>query len=145
VWTQVDAALVSVRRGGAAGPERDNEGDGQMSDNNDDVGAFLAGFVVGALVGAAAALILAPQSGEVTRADLADRSRDWRSSGGDRLAQVGSALADVRARSGNGDGHGEPLPRILLNRAKDRAPESADEDATLDTNSDAEEDAPEST
>jgi len=30
-------------------------------------GEFMAGFLVGALVGAAAALLLAPQSGEETR------------------------------------------------------------------------------
>jgi gas vesicle protein len=115
-----------------------------MSDSNDDVGAFLAGFVIGALVGAAAALILAPQSGEQTRAGLADRSRDWRTTGGDRLAQVSSALAEVRARAGDGDGHGEPLPRILLNRAIDRTSDAADD---LSTNGDEspEEDAPDST
>jgi gas vesicle protein len=34
---------------------------------------FIAGFVVGALVGAAAALLLAPQSGEETRIMIRDR------------------------------------------------------------------------
>jgi gas vesicle protein len=34
---------------------------------------FLAGFVVGALVGAAAALLFAPQSGEETRALIRDK------------------------------------------------------------------------
>ena len=38
-----------------------------MGDNNSDFGAFLAGFVIGGLVGAATALLLAPQSGEETR------------------------------------------------------------------------------
>jgi len=36
-------------------------------------GDFLAGFVVGALVGAAAALLLAPQSGEDTRTYIRDK------------------------------------------------------------------------
>jgi len=40
-----------------------------MSDN-DPLGAFMAGFVVGGLAGAAAALLLAPQSGEETRAQI---------------------------------------------------------------------------
>ena len=40
-----------------------------MSDN-DTLGAFMAGFVVGGLAGAAAALLLAPQSGEETRAQI---------------------------------------------------------------------------
>ena len=38
-----------------------------MAQNDNDFSAFLAGFVVGGLVGAAVALILAPQSGEETR------------------------------------------------------------------------------
>jgi len=37
---------------------------------NDTLGAFMAGFVVGGLAGAAAALLLAPQSGEETRAQI---------------------------------------------------------------------------
>ncbi|MEM8861381.1 MAG: YtxH domain-containing protein [Chloroflexota bacterium] len=41
-------------------------------------GAFLAGFIIGGLVGAAVALILAPQSGEDTRTQLVERSADWR-------------------------------------------------------------------
>jgi gas vesicle protein len=36
-------------------------------------GDFIAGFLVGALAGAAAALLLAPQSGEETRVMLRDR------------------------------------------------------------------------
>lgn len=40
-----------------------------MSDN-DTLGAFMAGFVVGGLAGAAAAFLLAPQSGEETRARI---------------------------------------------------------------------------
>jgi gas vesicle protein len=45
-----------------------------MSENNNDFGAFLAGFVVGGLVGAAVALLLAPQSGEETRTFIHDKS-----------------------------------------------------------------------
>jgi len=44
-----------------------------MSDNND-FAAFLAGMVIGGLVGAAAAMLLAPQSGEDTRALIRDKS-----------------------------------------------------------------------
>ena len=35
-----------------------------MSDNNDEFGAFLVGFIVGGLSGAVVALLFAPQSGE---------------------------------------------------------------------------------
>jgi gas vesicle protein len=45
----------------------------QMADKSGGVD-FLAGFLVGALAGAAAALLLAPQSGEETRTMIRDRS-----------------------------------------------------------------------
>ena len=48
-----------------------------MSDNND-FGSFFAGFVIGGLVGAAMALMLAPQSGEETRRIIQDRSIELR-------------------------------------------------------------------
>ncbi len=87
-----------------------------MSDNNGEVGAFLAGFVIGALVGAATALVLAPQTGAQTRSTLAARREAWRSTGTERLAQFGSAISDARSREG--DGHNAAMPRILLNRDK---------------------------
>ena len=58
-----------------------------MSDNNSDFGAFLAGFVIGGLVGAATALILAPQSGEQTRGQITDKSLEWRETSGQRVQQ----------------------------------------------------------
>ena len=45
-----------------------------MSDRDTDFGAFLAGFVLGGLVGAVTALLLAPQSGEETRLQIHDKS-----------------------------------------------------------------------
>lgn len=44
-----------------------------MSDH-DEFGAFLVGFIVGGVTGAIAALLLAPQTGEETRAVIRDRS-----------------------------------------------------------------------
>ena len=44
-----------------------------MADNDSDFGAFFTGLVVGGLVGAAVALMLAPQSGEETRAQIRQR------------------------------------------------------------------------
>jgi gas vesicle protein len=48
-----------------------------MSDR-DDFGTFLAGFLVGGLVGAGVALLLAPQSGEETRTLIKDKSIELR-------------------------------------------------------------------
>lgn len=47
-----------------------------MSDNDSDFGSFLAGFVIGGLVGAAVSLVLAPQSGAETRSQLTGMGRD---------------------------------------------------------------------
>ena len=45
-----------------------------MSDRDPGFGEYFAGFVIGGLVGAAAALLLAPQSGEETRTLIKDKS-----------------------------------------------------------------------
>jgi len=65
-----------------------------MSENNNDLGAFLAGFVIGGLVGAATALILAPQSGEEIRSQISSKSHDLRSTGEERLHQYRQAATD---------------------------------------------------
>ncbi len=58
-----------------------------MSDNSSEFGAFLAGFVIGGLVGAATALILAPQSGEQTRGQISSKSGELRESSEQRIQQ----------------------------------------------------------
>lgn len=64
-----------------------------MADNSGDLGSFLAGFVIGGLIGAGVALLMAPQSGEETRALIADKSIELR----DRAAETAT---DVQARAG---------------------------------------------
>ncbi|MCX6034269.1 MAG: YtxH domain-containing protein [Chloroflexi bacterium] len=59
-----------------------------MSDH-DDFGAFLIGFVVGGVAGAVAALLLAPQSGEETRALIKDKSIELR----DKAAEQAELVA----------------------------------------------------
>ena len=59
-----------------------------MSDH-DDFGAFLIGFVVGGVAGAVAALLLAPQSGEETRALIKDKSIELR----DKAAEQANIVA----------------------------------------------------
>ena len=49
-----------------------------MSDNNNDFGAFLVGFIVGGLTGAAVSLLFAPQSGEETRKIIQDKAIELR-------------------------------------------------------------------
>ena len=66
-----------------------------MNDNGSDVGAFMAGFVIGGLVGAATALILAPQSGEETRSQIAARGADIREAGEERIGEYRSLASDA--------------------------------------------------
>lgn len=49
-----------------------------MAENNGDLGSFLAGFVIGGLIGAGVALLMAPQSGEETRTLIKDKSIELR-------------------------------------------------------------------
>ncbi len=65
-----------------------------MSDSNDFTN-FLAGFVIGGLVGAAVALLMAPQSGEATRATIREKSIELR----DKAAETAE---DARARAEKG-------------------------------------------
>jgi gas vesicle protein len=61
-----------------------------MSDRDGDLGAFLAGVLVGGLMGAAAALMLAPQSGEETRTMIRERGIELKS----RLEHAASDMKD---------------------------------------------------
>ena len=64
-----------------------------MADNSGDLGSFLAGFVIGGLIGAGVALLTAPQSGEETRALIGEKSIELR----DRAYETAS---DVQTRAG---------------------------------------------
>ncbi|MBP7998989.1 MAG: YtxH domain-containing protein [Chloroflexi bacterium] len=97
-----------------------------MSDNNSggDIGAFLAGFVIGGLVGAAAALILAPQSGEETRHQIADRGRELRQVSSERLneyrSKTGDYLSETRGRLQDATSQAQERTRIILDQGKER-------------------------
>jgi gas vesicle protein len=73
-----------------------------MSDNNE-FGTFFAGLIVGGLVGAAVALLLAPQSGEETRTMIHDKSIELKDRaveyGQDARARAAAALEDARVRA----------------------------------------------
>ena len=85
-----------------------------MSDNNNDFGAFLAGFVVGGFVGAAVALLLAPQTGEETRTLIHDKSIELKDKAVERAEEARvkaeAAAAEARARA-------EELSKLTVERA----------------------------
>ncbi len=72
--------------------------------NGDDFGAFLTGFVIGGLIGAGVALVLAPQSGEETRAQIRDRSIELRDRADDEVRELrrraDETLAEFRKQAG---------------------------------------------
>ena len=51
------------------------------NNNNSDFGAFFSGFVIGGLVGAAVALVLAPQSGQETRHQIRQKGVELKEQG----------------------------------------------------------------
>ncbi len=73
-----------------------------MSDS-DSFGAFFAGFVIGGLVGAAAALLMAPQSGEETRAQIQERGIELQSKAQETMQdarlKADQMIADAQERS----------------------------------------------
>ena len=84
-----------------------------MSDR-DDFGAFLIGFVVGGVAGAVAALLLAPQSGEETRALIKEKSIELR----DKAAEQALMLAALKLRDQD-----DAATQKFLSEAKKLAPE----------------------
>jgi gas vesicle protein len=85
-----------------------------MSDQSSDFGAFIAGMVIGGLVGAAVALLLAPQSGEETQKMIKEKSIELKDKAvltaeeararaekalEEARIKADQAMADVRARS----------------------------------------------
>ena len=72
--------------------------------DRDEFGAFLVGFLVGAVTGGVVALLFAPQSGEETRALIGERSIELRDK-----AVEGGKQAYSQAAS---------MPRILLNQPR---------------------------
>ena len=64
---------------------------------NDGGGSFAFGLIVGGLVGAAAALLLAPKKGSETRSDLLERSAAMRSRAEEIAAQARTQAQDRAA------------------------------------------------
>ena len=58
-----------------------------MADNDSGI-AFVSGFLLGGLVGAAIGLLLAPKSGAETRAGIAEHSDEWKHRAEDIAGQI---------------------------------------------------------
>ena len=64
-----------------------------MSDNNNSAGTVLVAFALGAIAGAAIALLYAPTTGEETRRKLAEKAREGRDKA-EELARQGREFLD---------------------------------------------------
>jgi gas vesicle protein len=73
-----------------------------MSDKND-FGAFLVGFIVGGLTGAAVALLMAPQTGEETRTIIKERAIELKDKAADTYGDVtekaGVVVSDAKVKA----------------------------------------------
>ena len=65
-----------------------------MGDRNTGVIDIAAAFVLGAMLGAGLALVLAPQSGEKTRKELGKKSRRWKKDAEKRMRDAGGEWID---------------------------------------------------
>ncbi|MEX1248469.1 MAG: YtxH domain-containing protein [Anaerolineales bacterium] len=64
--------------------------------NGSDFGAFFSGFLMGGIIGAAVALLMAPFSGEETRKMIREKGIELRDMGADALEK---AAAEARSRA----------------------------------------------
>ena len=110
-----------------------------MADNNE-LGAFLAGFFIGGLVGAAVALLTAPQSGEETRKYISDKSIELKNTAVEKaeLARSKAEAAAVEAQHYAEDIKKRSQEMFVEQKAKvekaiQRKPKEAAADATGDS------------
>jgi gas vesicle protein len=96
-----------------------------MADN--DFGTFVAGFLIGGMAGAAAALLLAPQSGEETRTVIKEKSIELKdkavASAGETRERAEKALEEARARADEALEEVRIRTEELADATKDRASE----------------------
>ena len=70
-----------------------------MADNSGDLGSFLAGFVIGGLIGAGVALLMAPASGEETRAMIGEKSIELRDRAYDTASDVQNRAGELASQT----------------------------------------------
>ena len=103
--------------------------------DNDDFGAFVSGFMIGGLIGAAVALLLAPQSGEETRMMIRDKGIELKdqveTTAGDARVRAEELAQDARARASEAQQRGQ----VVLEQQKSRIEEAieAGKQAAKDT------------
>ena len=100
-----------------------------MQNNESELGSFLAGFVIGALVGAATALILAPQSGMDTRQQILSTTNDLRQSADTHAREyrdkATTIVSDTRHKAQNLTEQVQDQVRIVLDAGKEQAEQAA--------------------
>ena len=106
-----------------------------MSDKDDgDFGSFLAGFVIGGLVGGAVALVLAPRSGAETRSQITGKGRDMVDASEERYhSAVDSAESyahQVGERASQVGKDAEEQARIILDEGLQQDLSTADDDGS---------------
>lgn len=71
--------------------------------NGKEVSSFFTGFFIGALIGGASALLLAPQSGEETRTQIREKSIELREKAeatyGEAIKKIEATTADIRQKT----------------------------------------------
>jgi gas vesicle protein len=103
------------------------KGERTMADQDNEFGAFLSGFIIGGLVGAAVSLLLAPQSGEETRTIIRDKSIELRDKATETAEEARTraekGLEDARARADQAVEDVRHRADELANLSKERASE----------------------
>jgi len=92
-------------------------------------GAWLSGFILGTVIGGAAALLAAPQTGEMTRQLIRDKSTEFKEKAKgtveDTRAKAEQKLAETRARAAEVIKETSSQAEELARLAKERADEVA--------------------
>ncbi|MGB9639277.1 MAG: YtxH domain-containing protein [Anaerolineales bacterium] len=96
-----------------------------MSERDSDFSAFLAGLIFGGLIGAAVALLYAPQSGEETRTIIREKSIELKDkavdTAEDTRAKAEKALEEARIKAEKALAETRQRAEELANLTKERA------------------------
>lgn len=88
---------------------------------------FFTGFLLGTVVGAAAALLLAPQTGEETREVIRERGIELQGRMGQTTEEARSRAADLASEARSRAAEAQDRSRTLLAEQKSRLQEALDQ------------------